>query len=190
MRLPNEGPHYPREPAQGPIHPQTHLRAAVRIVRQTQHKSRRLPQALDAWRQRCPERKPPEGGFQLLPHVRHLRPLRRSGRSDNPPRSPGPARQTFKRLVAVNAWEELETWVLAGLDLPKDWVWATIRADISVKENYFEPLASQRRIDDGPGGGRKSLGEEAARRLTGMRQKCPEDLDHVALRLAEIAASV
>ena len=98
--------------------------------------------------------------------------------------------QTFKRLVAVNAWEELETWVLAGLDLPKDWVWATIRADISVKENYFEPLARQRRIDDGPGGGRKTLGEEAARRLTGMRQKCPEDLDHVALRLAEIAASV
>ena len=97
--------------------------------------------------------------------------------------------KTFERLYAVNAWEELETWVLAGLDLPKEWVWANIRADVSVKENYFEPLARQRRVDDGPGGGRKALGEEAARRLPGMRQKCQEDLDHVAQRLADAAAS-
>ncbi len=97
--------------------------------------------------------------------------------------------QKFGRLIAVNAWEELETWVLAGLELPKDWVWADIRADVSVKENYFEPLARQRGVDDGPGGGRKALGEEAARRLPGMRQKCPEDLHHVALRLAEAVAA-
>ena len=98
--------------------------------------------------------------------------------------------KTHGRLIAVNAWEELETWVLAGHELPKEWVWAHIRADVSVKENYFEPFARQRRVDDGPGGGRKALGEEAVRRLTGMRQKCPEDLDHVALRLAEAVASV
>lgn len=94
---------------------------------------------------------------------------------------------TRGKLVAVNAWEELETWVLAGLDLPKDWVWGNVRSDISVKENYFEPLASQRGVSDGPGGGRKSLGEEAARHLRGMRQKCPEDLDHVAKRLEQLA---
>ena len=98
--------------------------------------------------------------------------------------------QCFDHLIAVNAWEELETWVLAGLDLPKEWVWAHIRADISVKEQYFEPLAVRRGVADGPGGGRKALGDEAARRLIGMRQKCQEDLDHVAQRLAEIAASL
>lgn len=98
--------------------------------------------------------------------------------------------QTNSRLIAVNAWEELETWVLAGVDLPKDWVWADIRADVSVKERYFEPFARQRGVDDGPGGGRKTLGEEAARRLTGIRQKCPEDFDRVAQRLAAVAATV
>lgn len=94
-----------------------------------------------------------------------------------------------RRLIAVNAWEELETWVLAGGDLPKDWAWADIRAEVSVKERYFEPLARQRGVDDGPGGGRKALGEEAARRLSGIRQKCPEDFDQVAQRLSTAAAS-
>ena len=94
----------------------------------------------------------------------------------------------FKGLIAVNAWEELETWVLAGLDLPKDWVWAAIRADVSVKEQYFEPFARQRRVDDGPAGGRKALGEEAARRLPAIRRKCSEDFDHVARRLEKAAA--
>ena len=27
-------------------------------------------------------------------------------------------------FFAENAWEELETWVLAGLNLPSDWQWA------------------------------------------------------------------
>jgi hypothetical protein len=52
-----------------------------------------------------------------------------------------------------------------------------------VKERYFEPLARERGVIDGPGGGRKTLGEEAARRLDRIRQKCREDFDHVAIRL-------
>lgn len=80
------------------------------------------------------------------------------------------------------------TWILAGLDLPKEWVWVDVRRDVSVKERYFEPLAHQRGVDNGPGGGHKALGEEAARRLTEMRQKCPEDLDHVAIRLEAAVA--
>jgi hypothetical protein len=48
---------------------------------------------------------------------------------------------TSRPFVAVNAREELETWVLAGLDLRKEWVWADIRRETSVKERYFEPLA-------------------------------------------------
>ena len=51
---------------------------------------------------------------------------------------------TDRTFLAVNAWEEIETWALAGLDLPKDWRWQDIRAEVDVKENYFQPLARQR----------------------------------------------
>jgi hypothetical protein len=87
-----------------------------------------------------------------------------------------------QKFFAENAWEELETWILAGLDLPSEWRWADIRAAISVKEQYFDRLAVQRGIADGPGGGRKALGEEAARRVDAIRQKCREDFDALAQR--------
>ena len=86
-------------------------------------------------------------------------------------------------LIAGNAWEEIETWVLAGLDLPEDWNWADVRAEVDVKERYFEPFAIRRGVADGPGGGRKALGEEAARRVSAIRRKCPEDFDSLARRL-------
>jgi hypothetical protein len=79
-------------------------------------------------------------------------------------------------FVAVNAWEELETWVLAGLDLPKDWSWADIRAEISVKERYFEPLAQLRGVSDRLGGGRKALADDASRRLPAIRQNAARTL--------------
>ena len=86
-------------------------------------------------------------------------------------------------LFAENAWEEIETWALAGLDLPPEWRWAEVRAEVHVKERYFEPLAQQRGVAAGPGGGRKTLGEEAARGLPAIRQKCPEDFDALARRV-------
>ena len=86
-------------------------------------------------------------------------------------------------FFAENAWEEIETWVLAGLDLPTDWNWRTVRSEVHVKEIYFEPLAAQRDLSDAPGGGRKPLGEEASRRIDAIRQKCPEDFDALARRL-------
>jgi hypothetical protein len=87
-----------------------------------------------------------------------------------------------QKFLAENAWEELETWVLAGLTLPKAWRWTDIRAETSVKERYFDILAKERGVSDGPGGGRKALGEEAARRIDAIRQKCPEDFDALAQR--------
>ena len=89
--------------------------------------------------------------------------------------------------LAVNAWEEIETWVLAGLDLPKEWPWVQVRAERDVKEEYFEPLAIQRGLSDRPDGGRKPLAEQAARRIDAIRQKCTEDFDHLALRLSEVS---
>ena len=86
-------------------------------------------------------------------------------------------------FLAENAWEELEAWVLAGLDLPTEWNWRTVRSEVQVKERYFEPLAARRNLSDAPGGGRKPLAEEASRRIGAIRQKCPEDFDALAQRL-------
>lgn len=86
-------------------------------------------------------------------------------------------------FLAANAWEEIETWVLAGLDLPTDWKWRTVRAEVQVKEQYFEPLVAQRNLSDKPGGGRDILAKEASRRIDAIRQKCPEDFDALAQRL-------
>ena len=49
-------------------------------------------------------------------------------------------------FLAENAWEEIETWVLAGLDLPTDWNWRTVRSEVHVKEIYFEPLVDPARL--------------------------------------------
>ena len=89
-------------------------------------------------------------------------------------------------FFAENAWEELETWVLAGLDLPNNWRWADVRSELHVKEQYFERLAAQRGLSDSPGGGRKVLGEQASRRIDAIRQKCQEDFDSLAQRLEAI----
>ena len=89
-------------------------------------------------------------------------------------------------FFAENAWEELETWVLAGLTLPGNWRWSDVRAEVQVKERYFEPLVIDRGLSDEPGGGRKALGEEASRRIDTIRQKCPQDFDALARRLEAI----
>ena len=88
--------------------------------------------------------------------------------------------QTF---LAENAWEELETWGLAGLRLPGNWRWANVRAEVDVKERYFQLLVAERNLADAPGDGRKPLAEEASRRIPAIRQKCPEDFDALAQRL-------
>ena len=89
-------------------------------------------------------------------------------------------------FLAENAWEELETWVLAGLDLPNSWPWADVRSEVHVKETYFEPLVAERGLSDSPGRGRKVLGEEASRHIDAIRQKCPEDFDDLARRLQAV----
>ena len=91
-------------------------------------------------------------------------------------------------FLAENAWEELETWTLAGLELPDDWRWSDVRAAVDVKERYFDELARRRGLADAPGGGRKRLGEKAARRIDVIRQKCPEDFDDLARRIEAATA--
>lgn len=87
-------------------------------------------------------------------------------------------------FLAENAWEEIETWVLAAArDLPNEWSWAQVRSEKQIKETYFEPYVARRGLTDTLGGGRKVLGEEAARRVPAIRQKCTEDFDALARRL-------
>ena len=89
-------------------------------------------------------------------------------------------------FLAENAWEEIETWLMAGVELPADWKWQDVRAEVHVKETYFEPFAALRGLSDAPGGGRKDLGREAARRISAIRQKCPQDFDSLARRLEAV----
>ena len=86
-------------------------------------------------------------------------------------------------FFAENAWQEIETWVLAGLTLPSHWRWADVRRERQVKEVYFDPLATQRGVANERDGGRRALATEASRRVRAIRQKCPEDFDSLALRL-------
>lgn len=79
-------------------------------------------------------------------------------------------------FLAENAWQEIEVWVLAGHDLPKAWIWQTIRAEVHPKERYFEPFANQRSLSNSPGQGRKLLAEEAAQNYSRIRKLCHEDV--------------
>jgi hypothetical protein len=45
---------------------------------------------------------------------------------------------------------------------------------------YFAPFAEQQDLSNTPGGGRKVLAEEAARRYPRIRQLCPEDVARLA----------
>lgn len=88
-----------------------------------------------------------------------------------------------KLLLAENAWQEIEVWVLAGHNLPGDWNWQAIRNEINPKETYFLPFAEQKNLLDSSEEGRKTLAEEAARRYERIRQLCPEDIAELENRI-------
>ncbi|HEX9735375.1 MAG TPA: hypothetical protein VGG06_25685 [Thermoanaerobaculia bacterium] len=88
------------------------------------------------------------------------------------------------RFFAENAWQEVEVWALAGMtDLPGHWSWDEVRQDSDSKEVYFEPYAETRGLHVAPFGGRKKLGEEAARNYGRIRKLCPEDVEALEKRL-------
>jgi hypothetical protein len=88
-----------------------------------------------------------------------------------------------KRLLAENAWQEIEVWVLAGHDLPNQWEWTAIRAERDAKETYYLPFARSRGMLDTPGEGRRRLAKEAAQRYSRVRQLCPEDVGMLEVRI-------
>ncbi|HEX8438163.1 hypothetical protein [Archangium sp.] len=88
-----------------------------------------------------------------------------------------------RRLLGENAWQEIEVWVLAGHELPKEWAWADIRAHRDPKEAYFEPFARLQGVSEQPYGGRESLARSAASRYERVRQLCPEDIGVLEQRI-------
>ena len=89
-------------------------------------------------------------------------------------------------IPAAEAWEEIEAWLLAGLKLPAEWRWTDVRAEVQVKERYFDRLTQLLGLAEDHGGGRERLGRIAARRINAIRRKCPEDFDLLARRLEAI----
>lgn len=90
-----------------------------------------------------------------------------------------------KVFIAENAWQELEVWVLAGHDLPSDWVWREVRQDFHPKETYYLPFAKMKGVLDQPAEGRKTLAQEASRRMDRIRSLCSEDIASLETRLRE-----
>ena len=91
-----------------------------------------------------------------------------------------------KLLLAENAWQEIEVWVLAGHKLPKDWNWQDIRNERDPKETYFIPFAQQKLGEYEPDDGRKILAEEAAKNYRQrIRELCPEDVANLEERIRE-----
>lgn len=88
------------------------------------------------------------------------------------------AKNSRKQLfLAVQAEQELEVWVLAGQDLPKEWAWKDIRAERDPKEKYFVPFATQRGLAAERDEGREILSKEAAGRYERIKQLCSEVAD-------------
>ncbi len=96
----------------------------------------------------------------------------------------GYAGQDGQPVLAENAWQEVEIWVLAGMsDLPNDWAWRDIRAEIDLKERYYLPYARRRGLDHLPDQGRKALGTEAANHYSRIRTRCSEDIKALEERI-------
>jgi len=89
-------------------------------------------------------------------------------------------------LLAENAWQEIEVWVLAGFDdLPSEWGWRQVRQEPNPKEVYFVPYAEQRGVEHELSNGRKVLAEQAARRYKRIRRLCKEDVANLEGRIKD-----
>lgn len=94
-----------------------------------------------------------------------------------------------KPILAEHAWQEVEVWVLAGMsDLPNEWTWRDIRAEVDLKERYYLPFAKQRGLDHLPDQGRKALGIEAANNYQRIRSRCREDIAVLEKRISALTS--
>jgi hypothetical protein len=107
----------------------------------------------------------------------------RRGGLDNLERHFNTILTTGRLMACENAWQELEVWVLAGHDLPGGWNWRAIRNERDPKELYFNSLVASRKLENDPGGGRKTLGLEAAKKYRRIHSRCREDIQVLEKRV-------
>jgi len=91
-----------------------------------------------------------------------------------------------KLFFAENAWQEVEVWVLAGHDLPTEWIWQEVRNEVNPKEVYYLPFIKERGLIEELYEGRKTLAFEAAKKYNRIRQLCPEDVAALENRIKNV----
>lgn len=106
----------------------------------------------------------------------------RRARLDALERSLGAALSLDRFLMAEHAWQEVEVWVLAGHELPADWRWKEIRAEIHPKERYFRPFCKAQGLSD-DAAGRSILATRAAAHFGRIHDLCGEDIAALAERI-------
>jgi len=92
------------------------------------------------------------------------------------------ARNLYNNVTffAENAWQEVEVWALAGCtNLPANWQWNAVRAEINLKEQYFTSYSQQCGYSQLEHEGRKEIAEIAARNYSRIRTLCPEDIQQL-----------
>lgn len=78
------------------------------------------------------------------------------------------------KLFCCAAVQEIEVWLLAGHLNELSINLQNLRADVSVKENFFKPFLSQYGDHRRAGGGRDLLMKETLQNYSGLLQRCPE----------------
>lgn len=78
------------------------------------------------------------------------------------------------RLICCAAVQEVEAWLLAGHISKLSRPWSEVRADVSVKENFFASFLRQFGDLRSPGGGRDTLMKETLSNHRGLLERCPE----------------
>jgi hypothetical protein len=129
---------------------------------------------------KLPEIRKAFGHFDLLVFLPDADGKDRSQRFAQFEAEPGP------KLICCAAVEEVEAWLLAGHTDKLTQPWPAVRADISVKENFFVPFLREygnRR----PGGGRFELMQQTLANLRGLLERCPE-LARLEERICEALA--
>ena len=87
-------------------------------------------------------------------------------------------------LLSEHAWQEVEVWALAACeDLPGEWKWNEIRAEVDLKEQYFDRYVSAHGLTNEPAQGRVSLGARIAGKYPRVKTLCKEDVDALEQRL-------
>jgi hypothetical protein len=87
------------------------------------------------------------------------------------------------QFIAELARQEVEVFILAGHDLPDHWSWQSVRGDPDVKNTFFRELVRLKGTSRLPHDGRKKLMAEAIRNWTRIKNRCPEDVGSLLVKL-------